>query len=148
MSKKTLYAHLYHRGYEVVRPSPRLLKRYWMWSMREVFGYPATRALVPKTVEIRKQPDEWAACHWPDHIGLDLHLTFDDGPISRNGVVTILCHEQVHAILAYEDQDRGRDQHGVTFMRYAALVEKKTGLVFQDRYSRADIERLGRRMRG
>jgi hypothetical protein len=144
----SIYKHLYHHGYEVVRPTARLVRHWWLRCLGEVFEYPRIKALVPKTVEIRPQHDEWAACHWPDPLGLELHLTHHDEPISRNGLVTIICHEEVHAILAYEDQDKGRDQHGVTFMRYAEVVERKTGLVFQDRYSREDIERLGRRMRG
>lgn len=143
-----IYRHLYHRGYEVVRPTARLVKHWWLRCLAEVFEYPRIKALVPKTVDIRPQPDEWAACHWPDPHGMELHLTHHDEPVSRNGLVTIICHEEVHAILAYEDQDRERDQHGVAFMRYAQIVERKTGLPFQDRYSRADIERLGRRMKG
>jgi hypothetical protein len=142
-----IYSHLYHRGYEVVRPTARLVKHWWLRCLAEVFEYPPIPALIPKTVEIRPQPTEWAACHWPDPHGQELHLTHHDEPISRNGLITIICHEIVHAIMAYEDQDKGGSDHGVTFMRYAAVVEKKTGLSFQDRFSRADIEALGRKLK-
>jgi len=143
----TIKQHLEAHGFEVVTPTPGLIKHWWRRCLKEVFGYPLLPMLVPATVEIRKQTDEWAACHWPERwTNSRLHLTHHNDPISRNGLLTILLHEIVHAILTYESR-HDDTPHGERFMAYAALVECETGLPFQDRYSREHIEGLGRKLK-
>lgn len=142
-----LHAYLLKHGYEVVTPTPRLVLHWWKRCLQDVFGYEPIKALVPATIDIRRQPLEWAACHWPDqHTIGRFHLTHHDEPISRNGLITVILHEIVHAILAHEE--RGNlALHSKTFMAYAEIVESKTGLPFRERYSREDILDLGRKIK-
>jgi len=135
--------HLKKYGYQVVVPTSRLVRHWWIRCLKEVFGYPSIRFLVPVTVDIRKQPDEWAACHWFNNM---LHVTHHDEPISRYGLLTIICHEIAHAILVYE-QRNGKAVHCEAFMAYAELVQRKTGLPFQDRYSNDHIAALREKLK-
>jgi hypothetical protein len=76
-----------------------------------------------------------------------LHLTFHDEVTSRYGLLTVLTHEQVHAIMAHEHTYGNTEKHCERFMSYAAIVNKKTGLPLKDRYSHEDLKFLGKRLR-
>jgi hypothetical protein len=141
-----LREYLAKRGFEVVQPTAALVGRWWRICLLDVFNYPPIKSLVPATVEIRKQPDEWAACHWPEKFSGRLHLTHHNDPISRNGLVTIICHEQAHAILAHEDRS-DLETHGERFLYFEKLVEDKTGLPFKGMYSPEEIQALGRKLK-
>lgn len=139
MSGLSVADHLAQHGYEVVTPTPRLIRYWWVRCLKEVFGYPAIRPLVPLTIEVRRQPTEWAACQWPDKDEFSrLHLTHHNEPISRYGLLTVILHEIVHAILVHEERSDS-SLHGERFMAYAELVESETGLPLKARYSYGDI---------
>lgn len=142
----TIKQHLEQRGYEVVLPTPALIRYWWVRCLREVFGYTSpSKEMIPVTIDVRPQPHEWAACHWPGkEASSRLHLTHHDEPISRRGLLTVILHEIVHAVLVYEGRG-GREAHCSHFMDYAALIEARTGLPLQDSYSREDILAMGRR---
>lgn len=139
--------HLERYGFQLVRPTPRLVHYWWRRALTEVFEYPQLRSLIPVTVEIRKQDGEWAACHWPDPEGVRLHLTFHNEVTSRNGFLTVLLHEMVHAIMAHEHTYGKTEKHCERFLSYASIIKKKTGLPLQDRYSHEEIQALGRKLR-
>lgn len=140
-----LKRHLHRHGFEVVQPTPRMVIYWWVRCLDEVFSYPKRPSLVPATVEIRRQPAEWAACIWPaQESNAPLHLTMHNEPLSRRGLITILLHEQVHAILAFEDR-HGGEQHGERFLAYAGLVKERTGLPLRARYSRDDLQAVMRK---
>ena len=120
-------------------PTPRLIRYWWNRILREVFGYEPISGLSPATIDVRRQPQEWAACQWPaSEAQHRLHLTHHDEPISRYGLLCILVHEVVHAILIHEARD-DKVLHGPEFMRYAARVEEVSGLPLLAKYSPSDL---------
>lgn len=147
MARSSIRQHLKRYGFDLVKPTPHTVRYWWMRCLREVFEYPLLPALVPLTVEIRPQANEWAACHWPDPHGTRLHLTFHDQVTSRNGLLTVILHEQVHAIMAHEHTYGPTETHCERFMSYAEVIKRKTGLPLQDRYSHEDLQALGKKLR-
>ena len=133
----TIRAYLEKHGHEVVKPTPRLILHWWNRLLREVFHYEPRDGLRLQSVDVRRQAHEWACCHWPDPLKQhELHLTHHDAEISRRGLICILAHEIVHAILVHEARDRG-DMHGSEFMRYAELIKKKLDVDLRANYSHA-----------
>lgn len=132
-------AHIERRGTEVVRPTERLVRYWWLRIMREGFGYSRLhRELRPATIDVRRQDAEWACLLWPDPEDLQPHLAIFDGEISRRGLLALLAHECIHAILTHESRHPD-DQHGASFMDYARLVEEVTGLPLRDTYSPEEL---------
>lgn len=120
-------AHLQKRGYQLIRPTPRMVQRWWRELNTHVFN---NHLLPPIEVKVARDSVAWAWC--VDEGGGRCSIKFESCQMTRLRFLTVLVHEMVHA---YQLQNDEPMDHGKTFLAWETLIKQRSGLPLEEEYS-------------
>lgn len=116
--------HLSKRGHQQVRPTSRMVQRWWRELNAEVFG---GLLLAPVHVKIGADAEAYAWC--VDAGGGRCGIRFDTKPVTRTFFLTILVHEMVHA---WQLQSNLEMDHATSFLAWRDPIAAATGLPLKE----------------
>lgn len=116
--------HLAKRGHQTVRPTARMVQRWWRELNAEVFN---RTLLAPLSVAVASDREAYAWC--VDAGGGRCSIRFDSAPMTRTFFLAILAHEMVHALQLQSAQEM---DHASGFIAWAAVIHDRCGLTVSE----------------